>query len=144
MATKIGQFVQFTFGGVKLLGELSGNLASAISTIDVSSKVDGKETKLEYGAHVAETGSASSVGSSDPADTAFGYKQAKAAQYAGTKIAVVVTEYDAAGAEVEGALKVTGTALITNVSWDIPEDAMGLSIDFAFDGKTDDSVNTAG
>jgi hypothetical protein len=141
MATKVGTLVKIEIDGVELVGEVSANLASACNLIDVSSKASGNESNFEYG-RVSETGSFESLASTDPAATKFGYKQAKEAQYAGTKVVAVITEYDSGGSEVVGAIKTTGTALISNVSWDIPDnDRMTFSMDVQFDGKTADTTN---
>jgi len=141
MATKIGTLVKITIGGKDLIGEVSGNLAAACNVIDVSSKASGNQTNVEYG-RVSETGSFTSLASTDPAGTQFGYKEAKEAMYAKTKVEAVITEYDELGAEVVGSLKTTGNAVISNVSWDIPDDdRMTFSLDVSFDGKTVDTTN---
>ena len=141
MPTKIGTLVKIKLGTKELIGEVSGNLAAACNVIDVSSKASGNETNVEYG-RVSETGSFSSIASTDPVGTEYGYSEAKAAMYAKTKVACEITEYDSGGSEVAGALKVTGSAVISNVSWDIPDDdRMTFSIDVSFDGKTTDTTN---
>jgi len=142
MATKIGTRVRIKLGAKELIGEVSGSLAAACNVIDVSSKASGNETNVEYG-RVSETGSFTSLASTDPAGTNYGYKEAKEAMYAQTKVEAIITEYDAAGAEVVGALKTTGSAVISNVTWDIPDDdRMTFSLDISFDGKTVDTTNS--
>jgi len=142
MATNVGTLVKIKLGTKLLVGEVSGNLAASCNVIDVSSKASGNETNVEYG-RVSETGSFTSLASTDPSGTQYGYKEAKEAMYSKTKVDCEITEYDSAGAEVVGALKTTGSAVISNVSWDIPDDdRMTFSLDVSFDGKTVDTTNS--
>jgi hypothetical protein len=141
MATEIGTLVKVKLGTKFFLGEMTNSISASATAIEISSKANGNESAFEYG-RVAETATFSSLASSEPDSTDYGYKQAKAAMYAKTKVAYVLTEYDSDGAEVSGALKISGTCIITSVTKDAPDnDKMTFSMDVQFDGKTTDTTN---
>ena len=141
MATSIGTLVKVKLGTKYFIGETGNTITASAGAIEVSSKVNGYESAFEPG-RMNETASFTGLASSDPDATDYGYKQAKAAMLAGTKVDYVLTEYSSAGAEVAGALKVSGTCVITNVTKEHPDNGpITLSLDVQFDGATDDTVN---
>jgi len=142
MATKIGTCVKITLATKELVGELSTSLSTAVNIIEVSSKDSCNATNVEAG-RVAETVSVSSIATTDGTATDENWKDAQAAAVAGTKVAVVITEYDNSGTEVSGAINIAGTAVISNVSLDIPDnDKITFSCDLSFDGATTITTNS--
>lgn len=143
MATKVGTVVLITIGGEELVGELSTSLSTAINLIEVSSKASARASNFEYG-RIADTLSVSSIASTDGSATAVNWKTLHDAAVAGTKVAVVITEYDApGGTPVLGAVNIAGSALIGNVTQDIPDnDRLTYSCDLTFDGAITKTVNS--
>ena len=136
MATKVGTLVKIKIATKELVGELSTSLATAVNIIEVSSKASGRASNFEYG-RVAETVSVSSIATTDGSATEENWKDAQAAAVAGTKVAVEITEFDSGGSEVAGAINIAGTALLSNVTLDIPDnDRLTFSADLSFDGAT--------
>jgi len=136
MATKIGTFVLMKIGTALLVGESSSSITSAANMIETSSKINGRESTFEYG-RMNRTISVSSVASTDSTLTTYGYKSALEAQIAGTKISFSITEYaDQTGAAAVGdATIISGTALISNVSIENPDDdKLTFSLDLQVDG----------
>jgi hypothetical protein len=144
MATtnKVGTVVLITIGGNELVGELSTSLATAINLIEVSSKASGRASNFEYG-RVADTVSVSSIATTDGTATTETWVSLHDAAVAGTKVAIVITEYDEpGGTAVVGADNIAGNALIGNITEDIPDnDRMTYSCDLTFDGVIVKTVN---
>jgi hypothetical protein len=144
MATtnKVGTVVLITIGGNELVGELSTSLATAVNLIEISSKASGRASNFEYG-RIADTVSVSSIATTNGAATEETWKALHDALVAGTKVAVVITEYDApGGTAVVGAVNISGSALIGNLTEEIPDnDRMTYSCDLTFDGAITKSVN---
>jgi len=144
MATtnKVGTAVLTTIDGSELVGELSSSLATAVNLIEVSSKASGRASNFEYG-RIADTLSISSIATTDGTATEETWKILHDAIVAGTKVAVVITEYDApGGTAVIGAVNIAGSALIGNLTEDIPDnDRMTYSCDLTFDGAITKTVN---
>lgn len=141
MSTKVGTFVQLEIGGTKMVGETSHNLTSAAEMIETSSKASGNESSFEYG-RINQTASVSSIASSNASETNYNFKDALEAQVAGTKVTFEMTEYDSAGDAVVGAISITGTALLSNVSKESPDnDKMTFSLDLQFDGNATVGTN---
>ena len=140
MASKIGTFVKIKIGTKLLVGETSLNLASAAEAIETSSKASANESTFEYG-RINRTLSVSSIGTSDSTETNYNFTNALQAQIDCTKVAYEVTEFDkSTGLEVVGAHNITGNALITNVSWDSPDNDVQT---FSLDLQGDDSITLA-
>ena len=139
---KIGTFMKITLATKELVGETSNSVTTAVNLIDVSSKATCRASAFEYG-RVIETGSVSSIASSDGSETAEGWSEIQAAIVAGTKIAVEITQYDCtSGLPVVGAVSIAGTALISNLTWDMPDnEKQTFSADYTFDGATTVSIN---
>jgi hypothetical protein len=143
MATKIGTLVKIKIGTIALVGETSSNLASVVNVIDVSSKASNRTTNVEYG-RVAETISVSSIASTDASIGTYNWKAAHAAIVAGEKVEVSLTEYTSAGVPVVSALMISGTAVISNVALDNPDnEKLTFSMDMAFDGLVRVEANPA-
>ncbi len=141
MGTKVGTLVKIKIATKFMVGETSSNLASVANVIDISSKASNRTTNVEYG-RVAETVSVSSIATTDASESAENWKDAQAAQVAGTKVAVTMSEYTSAGVLVPGAIIITGNAVISNVTLDVPDnEKLTFSMDLAFDGDTTVATN---
>ncbi len=143
MATKVGTLVKLKIGTIFMVGEMSNSMASVAALIEVSSKASGRASNFEYG-RIAETLSASSIGSSDAAIATYNFKQALAAQKAGTKVEIAITEYTSGAAPVAGAIIISGTVLIGNVSQENPDnEKLTFSLEMTFDGFSRVETNPA-
>lgn len=141
MATSKGTFVQITLGTKKFVGESSVSLAMAITMIETSSKASGDASEFIAG-RIAETISVSSLGTTEGAPTDQDIQSLRAAAVAGAEIAFTITEYDAAGVAVVGAFNIAGNALISSVSFDVPDnDKITASVDLQVTGATTTTVN---
>lgn len=139
--SKIGTFVKLKIGDKLMVGESSVSLAMAIEAIETSSKASGYSSTFEYG-RINETLSVESIASSDSTETNYNFNAARTAAKAQTKVSFELSEYDEAGALVNGSHIITGTALITSVTWDAPDnDVQTFSIELQVDGATTDAVN---
>lgn len=140
---KVGTFMQIKVADTSLVGELSSSITTACNLIDVSSKASCRASYAEYG-RVIETGSVSSIASSTHSEAAYNWKEVQAAIVAGTKLAVVITEYDCDGVEIVGAVNIAGTVLVSNLTWDMPDnEKTTFSFDYQFDGATTVIANVA-
>ena len=141
MGTKVGTLVKIKIATKFMVGETSSNLASVANVIDISSKASNRTTNVEYG-RLAETVSVSSIATTDASESAENWKDAQAAQVAATKVAVTMSEYDSSGTLVPGALIISGSAVISNVSLDVPDnEKLTFSMDLSFDGDTTVATN---
>jgi predicted secreted protein len=140
--SKVGTFVKLKIGDTLMIGESSVSLAMAIEAIETSSKASGYHSTFEYG-RINETLSVESIASSDSTETDYNFMAARTAAKAQTKVDFELTEYDDAGVAVTDAHKVTGSAVITSVTWDAPDnDVQTFSVELQADGATTDSVVT--
>ena len=143
MATKVGTLVKMKIGTIFMVGEMSSSMASVATLIEVSSKASARASNFEYG-RIAETLSVSSIGSSNAGIATYNYKNALAAQVAGTKVEVSITEFTSGAAPVSGAIIISGTVLISNVQQDNPDnDKLTFSLDMTFDGASRVETNPA-
>ncbi len=142
MATKVGTFVKIKIATKFMVGELSQSMASVVNLIDISSKASGRASNFEYG-RLAETLSVSSIGTTDASESAENWKDAQAAQVAGTKVAVTISEYDSDGVLVPGAIIISSsTVLIGNVSQENPDnEKLTFSLELTFDGEVTVGTN---
>lgn len=143
--SKIGSLVFIKVADSQLVGETSVSFTSASDAIDVSSKVSGRDTNVEYG-RMNRTISVSGVASTDDAASGYGLKDALDAQAAGTKVSFIITEFsDKTATSVEsGAVKIEGTscAVITNISFEAGDNAANsFSMDLQIDGDVTVGVN---
>jgi hypothetical protein len=143
MATKVGTLVKMKIGTIFMVGEMSSSMASVAALIEISSKASGRASNFEYG-RISETLSVSSIGSTNAGIATYNFKQALAAQKAGTKIEVSITEYTTAPLPVVSAIMISGTCLIGNVSFDNPDnDKLTFNLDLTFDGDSRIETNPA-
>ena len=143
MSTKVGTLVKMKIGTIFMVGEMSSTMASVAALIEISSKASGRASNFEYG-RISETLSVSSIGSTNAAIATYNYKQALAAQVAGTKVEIAITEYTSAAAPVAGAIIISGTALISNVNSENPDnEKLTFSLDMTFDGASRVETNPA-
>ena len=141
MGTKVGTLVKIKIATKFMVGETSSSLASVANVIDISSKASNRTTNVEYG-RLAETISVSSIATTDASESAENWKDAQAAQVAGTKVAATLSEYDSDGVLVPGAIIISGNAVISNVALDVPDnEKLTFSMDLAFDGDTTVGTN---
>lgn len=141
MATKVATLVKIKIATRFMVGELSTSMASVVNLIDVSSKASGRASNFEYG-RLAETLSVSSIATTDAAIGTENWKQSQAAEVAATKVAVIISEYDSVGSLESGAIIITGTALISNVNLESPDnEKLTFSLDLTFDGATTVATN---
>ncbi len=141
MPTKIGTLVYIKLGaGVDaMVGESSMSFKSAQTMIDISSKASGIDSEFKAG-RINRTISVSSIASTDPAASGYSFQAALAAQVAKTAIAFLMTSFFPSGNKQSGDVYISGTAHISNVSWDAPDnDKMTFSLDLQVtDGITVD------
>jgi|FLOH01.1.fsa_nt_gi dihydroneopterin aldolase len=143
MATKVGTLVKLKIGSIFMVGEMSSSMASVANLIEVSSKASNRASNFEYG-RIAETLSVSSIGSTDAEIATYNFKAALSAQKAGTKIEIAITEYTTAPLAVSGAIMISGTVLLSNVSFENPDnDKLTFSLDMTFDGDSRIETNPA-
>jgi hypothetical protein len=143
--SKIGSLVFLKIGTDELVGETSVSFASASDAIDVSSKVSGRDTNVEYG-RMNRTISVSGIASTDNSASGYGLKSALDAQSAGTKVSFIITEFSdkTAATPVSGAIKIEGTecGVITNVNFEAGDNAANtFSMDLQIDGTVTVGVN---
>ena len=141
MATKVGTLVKIKIATKFMVGELTTSLASVANLIEISSKASNRASNFEYG-RVAETVSVSSIATTDASIGTENWKDAQAAEVAGTKVAVTISEYDSDGVLVSGAIIISGTALFSNVALEVPDnDKITFSLDLTLDGATTVGTN---
>ena len=141
MATKVATLVKIKIATRFMVGELSTSMASVVNLIEISSKASGRASNFEYG-RLAETLSVSSIATTDASIGTENWKQSQAAEVAGTKVAVTISEYDSSAVLVPGAIIISGTALISNVALETPDnDKLTFSLDLTFDGATSVGTN---
>lgn len=141
--SKIGTFVFIKLGaGVDpLVGESSTSFKSAQTMIETSSKASGLDSDFEAG-RINRTISVSSIASTDPAATGYGFEDAMAAQVLKTKIAFLLTAFTGAGNRVSGDVYIAGYAHISNVAWEVPDnDKMTFSCDLQVTEGIDVDLN---
>lgn len=137
--TNVGTTVFLKLGTKIVVGETSLSFKSAQTMIEKSNKTSGINASFNAG-RLNQTITVSSLASTDPSATTYGYKAALDAQAALTPVAFIITEYtDSTAATVAtGAIKLTGNCLISNVSVEFPDnDKMTFSLDLQVtDGTT--------
>lgn len=145
MATKVGTFVYIKLGAgaAPLVGESSTSFKSAQTMIDISSKIDGLDSRFAAG-RINRTISVSSIASSDPAATGYGFEEAVALQETGAELDFLITAFSGAGNKISGDVYISGKALVSNVTWDAPDnDKMTFSFDLQVTGVQTVSTNSA-
>lgn len=128
-------------GTLNMMGETSTSLKSAQIMIETSNKLSLNKAKFKPG-RVTRTVSVSSIASTDTATTEYGHEDALAAQAQLVPVDVLITEYDSVGVAVVGAIYISGTALISNVSEENPDnDKITFSLDLQLSDDVTIDVN---
>lgn len=143
MPTKVGTFVYIKLGaGEKpVIGESSTSFKSAQTMIDISSKASGQNSEFAAG-RITRTISVASIASTDPTLTDYSFQTALAAQVTATPIAFYMTGFSVSGNKVSGDTIISGTALISNVAWEVPDnDKLTFSLDLQVTGTVTVDVN---
>lgn len=143
MATEKGTLVLFNVDSGLLVGQNSMSYQKTSAMIETSSKTSGNHATFVAG-RITSTMSAGGIASTAKEATEKGYWELNAAQEAGTAISVSFTEYsDETGATpVAGAEIVTVQALISNLSWDAPDnDKITFSCDLQVTGAPTQTTN---
>jgi hypothetical protein len=133
---KTGSLVLMKIATKLAIGETSTSFNSDSNAIDVSNKLSGRDTNVEYG-RMNRTFTVSNIGDITPNATYWGLADALAAQAAGTKVAVTVTSYTtkAGTTAVSGDVILSATCIITNASQEFGDDAaQTFSVSFQVDG----------
>jgi hypothetical protein len=141
--TNIGTLVLLKIGTILVVGESSTSFKSAQNMIELSNKTSGNDAAFASG-RITRTMSVSSLASTDPSASTYGYKAALDAQEAGTEIAFTLTEYTTAvgTTPATGAIKLSGNCLISNVSVEFPDnDKMTFSLDLQVTGHVTTATN---
>jgi len=133
MSTKIGTFMKLKLDNKFMVGEMSSSITTAITLIDVSSKKDCRLSVAEAG-RMLETGTVSSIATSNAAEAAMNWDSARTIAKAGTPVQVEITQVDCTtGSAVAGAINIRGDVLISNLTLDMPDqEKMTFSCDFQF------------
>jgi hypothetical protein len=119
---------------ITIIGETSTSFKSAQNIIETSSKSSGNDAEFKSG-RITRTMSVSSLASTDPTSTGYGFDLALAVQEQQSAISFLLTEY-ASGTPVTGAIKLSGSAFVSNVSWEVPDnDKMTFSLDLQVSGE---------
>lgn len=143
--SKIGSQVIMKIATKLLDGERSSSISSDANAIDVSSKLSGNVTNVEYGRTNA-TFTVSSINDITPGGaTKFTMTDALNAQRNKTKVAVLLTSYTdkTGGTDVVGDQSLAGTCIITNVSGEFGDDAENtLTLTLQVDGDLTVAVNS--
>lgn len=140
---KTGSLVFMTIDDLINVGETSSSFTQDANMIEVSNKLSGRDTNIEYG-RLNRTFTVNNIADTDPNVSVFGIKEALDAQAAGTKVTVKLTSYTdkTAATKVEGDVILSGEAIITNVSWEAADDsAQTFSMTLQVDGELTSAVN---
>ena len=126
---------------LSVVGESSSSFKSAQNIIEVSSKASGQDAEFKAG-RITRTISVSSIASSDPTLTSYGFDTAIYAQAGLLPIAFSLTEYSS-GTAVVGSTIIAGSAYVSNVSWENPDnDKMTFSLDLQVSGSVTVGINS--
>ena len=142
---KTGSLVFMKIATKLAIGETSASFNSDSNAIDVSNKLSGRDTNVEYGRN-NRTFSVTNIGDTTPNATYWGLADALAAQEAGTKVAVTMTSYTSkAGTTVTaGDTIVSATCIITNASFEGGDDSANtFTVSLQVDGALTVAVNGA-
>ena len=129
--------------GLINVGETSSSFTQDANAIDVSNKLSGRDTNIEYG-RLNRTFTVNNIADTDPDVAVFGIKDALDAQANGTKVTISVTSYTdkTAATAVEGDVILSGECIITNVSWEAADDsAQTFSMTLQVDGALSSGLN---
>lgn len=135
-ATNIGSLVMLKLATILVVGETSTSVSAAQTMIELSNKTSGNDAAFAAG-RITRTISVSSLASTDPTASTYGFKAALEAQETRAVVAFSLTQYtSAAGSSAESGMTiVSGNCLISNVTWDVPDnDKMTFSLDLQVTG----------
>lgn len=134
--SKIGSYVLLKVGDKLLIGQNSLSYKKTAAMIETSSKTSGKFSEFEYG-RINTTLSVGGIASTKKEATQEGFHELDIAMDAHEKITCVFVEYtDETGVvEVSDAEKMTQLCLISNLTWDNPEDKSTFSCDLQISGQ---------
>ena len=141
---KTGSLVLVKIATKLATGETSGSFSQTSDAIDVSNKLSGRDTNVEYG-RMNRTVTVNSIADTTPNASYFGFKDAVDAQIAGTKVAVIITGYTdkTAGTDVVSDAYLSGTGIITDVSWEFGDNAaQTFSMTIQIDGALTTGTNS--
>jgi hypothetical protein len=128
-------------GTLNLMGETSTSLKSAQTMIETSNKLSQQTASFKAG-RITRSISVSSLASTDTATTEYGHEDALAAQAQLVAVDFSITEYDSAGALVSGAIIISGTTLLSNVSLENPDnDKTTFSLDLQITDENTIGIN---
>ena len=142
MANEVGSLIFITIGGNLLVGQTSLSYSSACDMIDISSKDTGRFREFAPG-KISKTISAGGLGSATKETTNEGYYELEDAQDAGSSVTFVVTQFTdkTAGTPATGVESRTGTAYISNLTWDANDnEAISFSCDLQVTGEVTKST----
>lgn len=143
MANEVGSLIFIKIDTKLLVGQTSLSYASACDMIDTSSKDTGRHRNFAPG-KISKTISVSGMGSAAKEATAEGYYELETAQDNGASVTFVITQYtdQTAGTETVGKESRSGTAYISNLTWDANDnEAISFSCDLQVSGKPTVSTN---
>ena len=143
MANEVGSLIFIKIDDKLLVGQTSLSYSSACDMIDISSKDTGRHRNFAPG-KISKNISVSGMGSSTKEATNEGYFELETAQDNGSSVTFIVTKYDdvAAATATVGAESRTGTAYISNLSYDANDnEAISFSVDLQVSGKPTVATN---
>lgn len=143
MANEQGSLIFIEVNDKLLVGQTSLSYSSACDMIDLSSKDTGRHRVFDAG-KITKTISVGGVGSSTKETTNIGYYELETAQDSGTAVTFIVTKYTdkTAGTPTVGAESRTGTAYISNLTWDANDnEAISFSCDLQVSGEVTVATN---
>lgn len=141
---KTGSLVFITIGTKLMVGETSLTISTATDIIETSNKLDGRGTSNEYG-RIRTTISVSSVEDITPNANKLSYADMYALITSGTKPEIMMTSYTdkTAVTEVVGDSYFSGTALISDINAEYPDNAMStLSCNMTINGLLNTGANS--
>jgi hypothetical protein len=140
---KTGSLVFMKIATKLAIGETSSSFSSDSTAIDVSNKLSGRDTNVEYG-RMNRTFTVANIGDITPNATYWNLEDAVTAMKNGTKVAVTVTSYTtkAGSTAVVGDVKLSATCVITNVSLEAGDNsAQTFSVTLQVDGALSVTLN---
>lgn len=143
--TKKGTLVLIKVGTKLLVGQNSLSYSKVATMIEISAKTSGNHSEF-VGGRITETLAVGGIASSSKEATAAGYWELNDAIEANVPVTVTFTEYttEAGTTEVVGAEEISVSALVSNLSWEAPDnDAITFSCDLQVTGAPTRSTNTA-
>jgi len=135
--TQKGTLVLIQVATKLLVGQNSLSYSKVATMIEVSSKTSGNHAEFVSG-RITDNLSVSGIASSSKEATKAGYWELNDAIEAGLPVSVIFTEYttEAGTTPVVGAEKITVNALVSNLTWEAPDnDKLTFSCDLQITGS---------